>query len=78
MAAKWRELADLLEFEPSVTDTIDGKHKGDPTLACREVFTRWLKGEGESSNPSWGDLLEALGDLKFKVLADDLRSKLNA
>ena len=77
VAANWRELADLLEFETGVTDTIDGKHKGDPNLACREVFSRWLKGEGGSSNPGWDELLEALNDLNFKVLAEDLRSKLN-
>ena len=77
VAAKWRGLADLLDFDPSVTSAIDGKHKGDPELSCRDVFSRWLTGETGSA-PSWGDLLEALDDLNYKVLADDLRSKLGA
>ena len=77
VAAKWRELADLLDFNPSITSAIDGKHKGDPELSCREVFSRWLTGESGSA-PSWGDLLEALDDLNYTVLADDLRSKLSA
>lgn len=78
VGAKWMALADLLEFETSVTDAINGKHKGDPDLACREVFSRWLKGEA-GSNPSWEELLEALDEgLNFKVFADELRTKLNA
>ena len=77
VAAKWRELADLLDFNPSITSAIDGKHKGDPELSCREVFSRWLTGESGSA-PSWGDLLEALDDLNYTVLADDLHSELSA
>ena len=78
VGAKWRELADLLEFDPNITAAIDGKHKGDPDLACREVFTRWLKGEA-GTTPTWEELLEALDDgLNFKVFADDLRAKLYA
>jgi hypothetical protein len=77
VAANWRGLADLLDFDPSVTSAIDGKHKGDPELCCREVFTRWLKGETGSA-PSWDDLLEALDDLNYNVLVFDLRLKLSA
>ena len=77
VAANWRPLADLLGFDPSITSAIDGKHKGEPELCCRELFTRWLEGETGSA-PSWDDLLEALDDLRLKVLADDLRSKLCA
>ena len=77
VAANWRSLADLLGFVPSITSAIDAKHKGDPELSCREVFTRWLKGE-TGSPPSWDDLLEALDDLNLKVLTNDLRSKLYA
>ena len=76
MATKWRSLADLLGFDPSVTSAIDAKHRGDPELSCHEVFKRWLEG-GTGSAPSWDDLLEALDDLGLKVLADNLRSKLH-
>ena len=78
VGAKWMTLADLLDFDTSITDIINGKHKGDPELACREVFSRWLKGEAKST-PSWENLLDALEEgLDLQVLADDLRSKLNA
>jgi hypothetical protein len=75
VATRWRTLADLLGCDPSITSAIDGKHKGDPELCCREVFSQWLTGETGSA-PSWDDLLEALDDLKYKVLADELRRKL--
>ena len=77
VAAKWRALADLLDFDPSVTSAIGEKHNRDPELSCREIFSRWLTGETGSA-PTWGDLLEALDDLNYKVLTDDLRSKLSA
>jgi hypothetical protein len=77
VAANWRGLADLLDFDPGVTSAIDGKHKGDPELCCREVFSQWLIGKTGSA-PTWNDLLEALDGLDYKVLADDLRSKLSA
>ena len=62
-AAKWRELADLLEFDPSVTASIEEKSYGDPERACREVLVRWLKGEG--APPTWSELDEALETLKL-------------
>ena len=75
VGSKWRELADLLDFDPSFTALIDEKYEGDANLACREIFMRWLKGEG--STPSWEELLEALDDgLSFTEFADELRSKL--
>lgn len=77
VAANWRGLADLLGFDPSITSAIDDKYKGDPELSCREVFSRWLMGKTGSA-PSWGDLLEALDDLNYTVLADDLHSELSA
>ena len=78
IATKWMILADLLEFDTSITDNINEKYKGDPELACREVFSRWLKREAKST-PSWECLLDALENgLDLQVLADDLRSKLDA
>ena len=60
VGSKWRELADLLDFDPSVTALIDEKCEGDANLACWDIFMQWLKGEG--STPSWEELLEALDD----------------
>lgn len=74
VSAQWRQLADLLNINPSITAAIDGKHS-DPCLACREIFTRWLKGEG--THPTWDVLLEALDDLDFKVLTKGLREALD-
>ena len=76
VCARWRELADLLEIDPAITAAIDDKHKGNPELACREIFIRWLKGEG--STPSWEELIDNLDDvLSFKVFSDQLRSKIS-
>ena len=61
-AAKWRELADLLEIDPDVTRSIEVKTNGDPETACREVLVRWLRGEG--APPTWKELYEALETLK--------------
>ena len=75
VASKWRELSDLLEIDPNVTANIEEKTKGDPEKACREVFTRWLKGEG--GNPTWEELLDALDSLKYTEFVAELQTKLN-
>ena len=61
-AAKWMELADLLDIDPNVTASIELKTNGDPERACREVLVRWLNGEG--APPTWKELYEALEILK--------------
>ena len=75
VASKWRELSDLLEIDPNVTENIEEKTKGDPEKACREVFRRWLKGEGVE--PTWEELLDTLDSLKFTVFVAELQAKLN-
>ena len=75
VAAKWRELSDLLEIDPNVTANIEEKTKGNPETACREVFTKWLKGEG--SEPTWEELLDAIDSLKYTTFVEELRAKLN-
>ena len=78
VAAKWRGLSDLLGIKPGVTASLEGKHHGDPELACREVFTRWLDGEGlgPGEKLTWDELLEALETLQFNVFVGELKEKL--
>ena len=74
IAAKWKMLADLLDIDTSTTDNIETKCLGDPEKACREVFARWLKGEG--SVPSWDDLTDSIDSLGFTLFAQELQEKL--
>lgn len=71
VAFKWMELADLLEIDHNVTAAIHNKNHGDPELACREVITRWLDGEG--TEPTWEELID---NLPLPLFADELRAKL--
>ena len=74
IASKWKQLADILEIDTSITDNIETKCLGDPEKCCREVFAKWLKGEG--STPSWEELIDDIDSLGFTVFAEELQGKM--
>ena len=76
VSAKWRPLADVLEIDHNVTAGIQERSHGDPELACREVLTKWLNGEG-STPVSWDELIDCVESVGFSMFAGELKAKLN-
>ena len=76
VCSKWRPLADLLEIDHNVTAGLQEKSHGDPESACREVFTKWLNGEG--STPTWEELIDCIESVGFSMFAKELNTKLSS
>lgn len=75
VSSKWKQLADLLEIDHNVTAGIQDKNHGDPDLACRDVLTKWLNGEG--STVTWDELIDCIDSVGFANFAVELQAKLN-
>ena len=69
--AKWQELALALHIESEV-ENIEASTNVDPSSACHEIFTTWLRG-GYRGQVTWKTLLEALQDCDFFGLARTVR-----
>ena len=71
MAAKWWMLGDLLGIE--TVENIKEEHRNMPELCCREIFVRWIRGEGVQPC-TWQKLIELIEDVGHKALANDLKN----
>lgn len=76
LAANWEEFAYTLQFSYEVVQNIhrDTANFGVES-SCREVFTRWLNGEG-CEPITWERLIEALKDSDRSMLAEELEQRL--
>ena len=63
VAAHWKTLAYVLEFDTSRVEIIGEKHFRDPEKCCREVFIHWLNSKEGISPKTWGVLLRTLSDI---------------
>ena len=61
----WRELSEMLDIEPTISDTIALAHR-DPEAACHDIFSWWLSGEGVVC--TWKELIKNLELMKFYEL----------
>ena len=76
VAAKWEQLAYILQFSSAVVRTVQ-RDTNNCTAACEEVLYRWLNGsEGTRQPVSWATLIECLRDCDFIMLARDLENTL--
>ena len=73
-AEVWRELSEVLDIEPAISDTINLAHH-DPEAACREMFSWWLSGEGGTC--TWEELIKILEMTEFHELARQLKEHLS-
>ena len=71
MAANWLTLGDLLKIDD--LDNIKEEYKNDPRLCCREMFNRWIRGEGVQPS-TWGKLIELIDNAGDVVLAKDVKN----
>ena len=76
MAPKWLILGDLLEFETKTLENIEQKCGKIPNLCCREIFQRWINGEGVQPC-SWEKLIDLVEDCGEVVLAEDIKNALS-
>ena len=79
VAPKWKELGDLLDFDPEgrTLDLIETNNqlKG-PVAYCREMFVTWLKGNGREA--TWEVLIELLDDIDQSELAKQVKTALHS
>ena len=64
VTAKWKALGGALRLRPTDLDTIEAKHKGDPTECLRDMLLAWLQLKYDVKKygaPSWDMLSEAVG-----------------
>lgn len=69
--ARWQELALALHMGSEI-ESIEASTNVDPSSACREIFTTWLRG-GYREPVTWKTLLEALKDCDFFGIARTVR-----
>ena len=78
VAPKWKELGDLLDFDPEgrTLELIEANNqlKG-PIAYCREMFVTWLQGKGREA--TWEVLIELLEDINQSELATKVKIALH-
>lgn len=75
VAAWWDQLAPNLGFKANVIEIVRRDASSSVEHACRGMFQRWLRGEGQQP-ANWHTLIESLHDAKFVNLAKDLQKAL--
>ena len=77
VAGKWEEVAIRLHFSADRIEVLrrDSHHQCDP--ACRNMFTRWLDGEGREPR-TWGTLIATLNEANLSTVAHELDKMINA
>jgi len=75
VAARWEEVALALHFEGHTIQNIRYDTRFQCVDACREMFQKWLDGEG-SQPVTWETLMAALVGAGFITLVEDLQELL--
>ena len=77
VAPKWKELGDLLNFDPEgrTLELIEANNQQkEPVACCREMFVTWLRGKGREA--TWEVLIELLDDIDQSELAKKVETAL--
>lgn len=64
VAAEWRQLAFMLEFDFSRVNIIKQKGRDDPESCCCELLYEWLSTDHGIKPKNWTTLLTALKQIK--------------
>lgn len=78
VASQWEGVALALHFEHPVLKQIQRDHTGDVAGACLNMLGRWLQGVEGTLQPTWRNLISALDEAGFGVLAEDLQRTLTS
>lgn len=64
VAAEWKQLAYMLEFDISRVNIIRQKERDDPEACCCELLCEWLSTDHGVGPKTWTTLLTALKQIK--------------
>jgi hypothetical protein len=73
VASRWKSVADQLDFESHLIDTIEIESHYQLDSACRKMFVKWLKGTGRRPI-TWRILIDALDDADLPRVARELNN----
>ncbi len=71
--AQWETVADLFQLPPPTVNNLRDLTREN---ACRTVFDKWLKGEGEDGPRDWHAVIVMIENIPEKKLASDIRAVL--
>lgn len=71
VAAYWKQLAFMLEFDLSRVNIITQKGKEDPESCCHELLCEWLNTDYGTRPKNWTTLLIAIKQIKKLANACD-------
>ena len=74
VADQWTKLASALGFDMATCDSLATSEA--PAIACKDMFTCWLKGEQNLRPATWDWLIKCLEDLGFIELANNIKKVL--
>ena len=72
VAARWEEIALELHFEGHTLQNVRYNTRIQCIDACREMFQKWLDGEGRQP-VTWETLMDALVGAGFVTVVEDLQ-----
>ena len=79
VAADWKQVAFMLEFDISRVNIIKQKGRGDPESCCYELLCEWLNTDYGIKPKSWTTLLTALKQIKkLTSVTDEIEKHLAA
>ena len=71
VADEWTKLASALGFDVATCETLAAGKA--PDIACKDMFTYWLRG-GQNLRPAtWDWLIKSLEDSGFTELANEIK-----
>ena len=63
IAKNWREVADHLEYEPSMVHVIDQRWR-DPIRCCQDLMRDWLSTDNGVGPKTWNTFLSTLKEIR--------------
>ena len=64
IAARWKDVADYLEYEIETIELIEQKHQRDGERCCDGLFRDWLSTNHGVGPKTWATLLETLKEIE--------------
>ena len=77
IAARWKDVADFLEYDISTIDRIQAKHQNDCDECLDRLFRDWLSTNHGVGPKTWTTLLERLKEIEtLSVATSDIEKEL--
>ena len=77
IAAKWKDVADFLDYEIETIELIEQKYQGDGEQCCDGLIRDWLSTSHGVGPKTWATLLAALKEIeKMATATSDIEREL--